>query len=77
MELSEDVIAPFNEQIVGFTGERVGTRGYFDLRTRLGTKQESKELRVRFILVEANTPYNALLGRPCLNAFRAIVSTPT
>jgi len=26
-------------------------------------------------LVEANTSYNVLLGRPCLNAFRAIVST--
>jgi len=26
-------------------------------------------------LVEANTSYNVLLGRPCLNAFEAIVST--
>ncbi|XP_014503171.1 uncharacterized protein LOC106763501 [Vigna radiata var. radiata] len=34
MEIIEDMIAPFNEQIVGFTGERVDTRGYLDLRTR-------------------------------------------
>ncbi|XP_017426213.1 uncharacterized protein LOC108334788 [Vigna angularis] len=74
--LFEDLIAPFNEQIVGFSGERVDTRGYLDLRTRLGTSREAPELRIRFLLVEANTSYNALLGRPCLNAFGAIVSTP-
>ncbi|XP_017438478.1 uncharacterized protein LOC108344556 [Vigna angularis] len=76
MDMSEDLIAPFNEQIVGFPGERVDTRGYLDLRTRLGTGREARELRVSFLLVEANTSYNALLGRPCLNAFGAIVSTP-
>ncbi|XP_017423558.2 uncharacterized protein LOC108332762 [Vigna angularis] len=75
MDLSEDLIAPFNEQIVGFVGERVDTRGYLDLRTRLGTGREARELRVRFLLVEANTSYNALVGRPCLNAFGGIVST--
>ena len=31
---------------------------------------------MRYLLVEANTSYNVLLGRPCLNAFGAIVSTP-
>lgn len=76
MEFSEDVVAPFNEQIVGFAGERVDTRGYLDLRTPLGTGEHSKVLRVRFQLMEANTTYNALLGQPCLNAFGAIVSTP-
>ncbi|XP_014523041.1 uncharacterized protein LOC106779453 [Vigna radiata var. radiata] len=76
MDLSEDIICPFNEQIVGFVGERVDTRGYLDLRTRLGMQDDAKELRVRFLLVEANTSYNAFVGRPCLNAFGAIVSTP-
>ncbi|XP_052724059.1 uncharacterized protein LOC128193907 [Vigna angularis] len=33
MDISEDLIAPYNEQIVGFSGERVDTRGYVDLRT--------------------------------------------
>ncbi|XP_014492445.1 uncharacterized protein LOC106754892 [Vigna radiata var. radiata] len=76
MEFSEDVVAPFNEQIVGFAGERVDTQGYLDLRTPLGTGERSKELRVRFLLVEANTAYNAIFGRPCLNAFGAIMSIP-
>ncbi|XP_047180350.1 uncharacterized protein LOC124847012 [Vigna umbellata] len=75
MDISEDLIAPYNEQIVGFSWERVDTRGYVDLRTCLGTER-SKEVKTRFLLVDANTSYNVLLGRPCLNAFGAIVSTP-
>ncbi|XP_047170848.1 uncharacterized protein LOC124839159 [Vigna umbellata] len=76
MDISEDLIVPFNDQIVGFAGERVDTRGYVELRTRLGTGRSSEEKRVRYLLVEANTSYNVLLGRPCLNVFGAIVSTP-
>lgn len=33
-------------------------------------------MKVRFLLVEGNTPYNVLIGRPCLNSFRTIVLTP-
>ncbi|XP_014523756.1 uncharacterized protein LOC106780034 [Vigna radiata var. radiata] len=76
MDILEDLIVPYNEQIVGFVGERVDTRGYIDLHTRLGTGRESGEMKVRFLLVEAHTSYNVLIGRPCLNAFGAIVSTP-
>ncbi|XP_047174666.1 uncharacterized protein LOC124842265 [Vigna umbellata] len=76
MDISEDLIVPYDGQIMGFAGERVDTRGYVELRTRLGTGHSSEEKRVRYLLVEANTSYNVLLVRPCLNAFGAIISTP-
>ncbi|XP_014496696.1 uncharacterized protein LOC106758272 [Vigna radiata var. radiata] len=76
MDLSEELIIPFHEQIVGFAGERVDTMGYVDLCTRLGTGRDNDEKKVRYLLVDANTSYNVLLGRPCLNLFGAIVSTP-
>lgn len=76
MDISDDLIVPYNKQIVRFAGERVKTRGYTNLRTRLGTGRESEEKRVRYLLVEANTAYNVLLGRPCLNVCGAIISTP-
>lgn len=76
MDLSDDFIVPFSKQIVGFSEERVDTKGYVDLRTRLGTSQEGDEKRVQYLLVNTNMSYNVLLERPCLNAFRAIVSTP-
>lgn len=76
MDISGYLIVPYNEQLVGFVGERVDARGYLDLRMWLGTGRESEEKKVRFLLMEASTSYNILLRRPCLNSFRAIVSTP-
>lgn len=43
IDLSVDLIVPFHEQIVGFAGERVDTRGYVDLRTRLGIGRDGDE----------------------------------
>lgn len=77
MEIWEEVMTSFNEQIVGFTGERVSTKGYVELRTSLGVDKDAKELKIKFLLVDADTSYNVILGRPCLNVFGAIVSTPT
>lgn len=61
---------------MGFVGERVDTRGYVDLKVSLGLERAAKEIVVRFLLVDAESSYNVFLGRPCLNAFGAIVSTP-
>ncbi|XP_047182169.1 uncharacterized protein LOC124848525 [Vigna umbellata] len=66
MDILDDLIIPYNEQMVGFASERVDTRGYVNLRTRLGNDRDTKEKRVRFLLVEDNTSYNVLLGQPCL-----------
>lgn len=46
------------------------------MRTCLGSERGAKELKTRFLSVEASTPYNVLIDRHCLNAFGAIVSTP-
>lgn len=46
MDLSDDLIVLFHEQIVGFFGEWVDTRGYVDLRTRLGTGHDGDEKKV-------------------------------
>lgn len=70
MDILEDLIVLYNEKIVGVAGERVDTQGYVEANTR----GHSEEKRVRYLLVEANTSYNILLGQPCLNAFGAIVS---
>lgn len=67
MDLSEDLIIPYNEQIVMFVGQHIDTtRGYVDLRMCLSTDQDVKELRVRYLLVKVDTSYNVLMGRPCL-----------
>ncbi|XP_068498673.1 uncharacterized protein [Phaseolus vulgaris] len=76
MQISEVEIQPYNEQIVGFSGERVDTRGYIDLFTTFGDDYLSKTINIRYLLVNVNTSYNILLGRPSINRLKAIVLTP-
>ena len=77
MKIPEGDIQPFEDQIVGFSGERVETRGYVDLYTKLGSERTLfRTIKIRYLIVDANTSYNVLLERPSLNALGAIVSTP-
>nr|KYP33532.1 Gypsy retrotransposon integrase-like protein 1 [Cajanus cajan] len=72
----EQELTPYDEPLVGFSGERVDTRGTIDLYTYFGEEQYRRRIKVRYVVVHANTSYNILLGRPSLNKLRAIVSTP-
>jgi len=69
-------LTPHNEPIYGFSGERVPTKGYIDLHTTFGEGRQTKTIPIRYLVVEAHTSYNILLGRPSINALGAIVSTP-
>ena len=62
---------------MGFSGEQVDTDGYIDLHTKFREPgQGQKTIYVRYVVVDVNTSYNALLGHPSLNKLGAIVSTP-
>ncbi|XP_020206963.1 uncharacterized protein LOC109791999 [Cajanus cajan] len=75
--VSKKVLIPYDDPLVGFSGERVSTRRYIKLFTRFCfDEQEYREIQVKYIVVHANTSYNILLGRPSLNMLGAIVSTP-
>ena len=37
---------------------------------------QTKTIPIRFLIVDAPTSYNVLLGRPSLNTLGAVVSTP-
>jgi len=77
--IPENEIQPYDDQVVGFSGERVDTKGYIDLYTKFRGKEGksgSKTIKIRYLLIDANTSYNVLLGRPSLNLLGAIVPTP-
>jgi len=69
-------MVPYDEPIYGFSGEQVSTRGYIDLHTVFHEGTQTKTILIRFLIVDAPTSYNVLLGRPSLNTLGAIVSTP-
>jgi len=63
MGLSEDAIIPLDEQVVRFSGERIDTRGYIDLYNKFGEADRGhKTIMVRYLIIDANTSYNVLLG---------------
>nr|KYP39958.1 hypothetical protein KK1_038696 [Cajanus cajan] len=65
--IPEHELTPYNEPLVGFSGERVDTRGTIDLYTYFRDNQPRRRIKVRYVVVNANTLYNILLGRPSLN----------
>ena len=55
---------------------RVETRGYVDFMTTFGQGKLARSLTIRYLLVDADTSYFALIGKKTLNKLQAIVSTP-
>jgi len=77
--IPDSEVQPYDDQVVGFSGERVDTKGYIDLYTKFGGekgKSGSKIIKIRYLLIDANTSYNVLLRRPSLNLLGAIVPAP-
>jgi len=46
MRISETDIQPYDEQIVGFSGERVDTKAYIDLFTTFGDDSLRKTIYI-------------------------------
>lgn len=61
--------------MVGFSGEHVGIRGYVELRTTFGDGRHAKTLQVRYMVINAHTSYNMIIGRLTLICLGAVVST--
>nr|KYP30964.1 hypothetical protein KK1_049428 [Cajanus cajan] len=60
--IPEQELIPYDEPLVRFSGERVDTRGTIDLYTYFGDDQQRRRIKVRYVVVSANTSYNILLG---------------
>jgi len=77
LQLPDTAMVPYDEPIYGFSGEQVSTRGYIDLHTMFRKGTQTKTIPIHFLIVDAPTSYNVLLGRPSLNTLGVVVSTPT
>jgi len=76
LQLLNTAMVPYDEPIYGFSGEKVSIRDYIDLHTVFRDVAQTKTIPIRFVIVDAPTSYNVLLGRPSLNTLSAVVSTP-
>jgi len=76
LQLPNTAMVPYDKPIYGFSGEQVSTRGYIDLHTVFRDGTQTKTIPIRFLIIDAPTSYNILLGRPSLNTLGAVISTP-
>ncbi|KAL0415853.1 UNVERIFIED_CONTAM: hypothetical protein Slati_3417200 [Sesamum latifolium] len=75
MQLGDIPLEAVDTSLYGFAGEVVHPRGMISLPLTLGTSPLRKICLLKFLVVDTPSAYNVILGRPTLNAFRAITST--
>ncbi|XP_020207422.1 uncharacterized protein LOC109792422 [Cajanus cajan] len=76
MKISTDRLMPYAGTLVGFAGDQVTAKGYADMETTFGQGDHMKTITVRYLVVNAQSSYSILVGRPTLNKLGAVVSTP-
>jgi len=73
LQLPTTALVPYDEPTYNFSGEKVSTRNYIDLHIVFRDVTQTKTISIRFVVVDAPTSCNVLLGQPCLNTLRAVV----
>ncbi|XP_027168007.1 uncharacterized protein LOC113767998 [Coffea eugenioides] len=73
--LRDDQLTPVRTPLVGFTGPPISSEGMITLMVTVGQAPRCRAILVDFVVVKQSSPYNVFLGRPALNALRAISST--
>ncbi|XP_068487084.1 uncharacterized protein [Phaseolus vulgaris] len=75
LQLSTDQLRPYGGCLYGFAGDQVEERGYIKLRTTFTDGLASRTEKIRYLVVNASSTYNILLGRPMLNRTGVVPST--
>ncbi|XP_027158648.1 uncharacterized protein LOC113760293 [Coffea eugenioides] len=75
LKLARGCMTPVRTTLVGFGGHVVHPEEMVILTVTVGHHPRCRTIPVNFVVVKADSPYNLLLGRPTLNALRAVYST--
>jgi len=75
LQLSPDQLRPYEGCLYDFVGDQVEVRGHVELRTTFTNDATSRTVNIRYLVVNAPSTYNILLGRPALNKIGAVAST--
>ena len=75
MDIGRERLEPVNTHLRGFSREKVLPLGSIQLVLTLGDPPCQATTTARFLIVDAPFAYNMLLGRPSLNAIKAIPSS--
>jgi len=67
LQLSPYQLRPYTGCLYGFGGDKVEMRGHKELSTTFTDGTTSRTANIRYLVVNAPSAYNILLGRPALN----------
>ena len=74
MGIGRERLEPVSTHLRGFLGEKVLPLGSIQLVLTLGEPPCQATMTARFLIIDAPSAYNMLLGRPSLNAIKAVPS---
>ena len=74
MGIRREKLEPVSTHLRGFSGQKVLPLGSIQLVLTLGDPPCQATTAMKFLIVDAPSAYNVLLGRPSLNAIKAIPS---
>ena len=75
MGIGREQLIPTNVPLIGFGGTRVLPLGAITLSVVVGDYPQQITKDVTFLVVDCSSAYNAILGRPTLNSWKAVTST--
>ena len=75
MRICRERLVPINAPLVEFEGIRVHLLGVVTLSITIEDYQQQITRDVTFLVVDCSSAYNAILGRPTLNLWKAVTST--
>ncbi|XP_030940190.1 uncharacterized protein LOC115965138 [Quercus lobata] len=75
MRIDKERLSPTNALLVGFGGTKVFPLGSIMLAVTTGDYPQQITKEMTFLVVDCLSAYNAILGRPTLNSWKAITST--
>ena len=75
MRIERERLVPTNAPLVGFGGTRVYPLGVIAFPVMVGDYPQQITKDVTFLVVDYSSAYNAILGQPTLNSWKAVTST--
>ena len=75
MRLGRDLLRPACSPLIGFGGMKVQPIGIVTLPVVVGSYPQQVTKSVNFLVVDCSSSYNAIIGRPTLNSWKAVTST--
>ncbi|GAV65266.1 LOW QUALITY PROTEIN: hypothetical protein CFOL_v3_08781, partial [Cephalotus follicularis] len=70
-EDTDRLLKPVKTPLVGFAGKTIHPLGSINLSVVTGTAPRQTQVEMTFLVVDTPSPYNAIVGRPCLNLMEA------